>query len=194
MHVQTYFHQNCPYCDKSVRLVIDLLGRQVACDHCGQRFMAQCESGPTTQENSEPSLLIVESDRERLSDLTRRFAQQGYAVIPVHHPRMALAAASSRNFGVAVVDAELPEMDGAELMRKLLLRVNGLQGVLLTPTDQQDDVHADADDVSGHFVRIDRGCSVDHLREVVEDAIHESRTARHQSLVTSEPPEHLIPR
>lgn len=200
MHMQTYFHQNCPYCNQALRIVIELLGREVACDHCRQRFTAQDESGQTSQENLEPSLLIVESDRKRLGDLTRRFAQQGYAVIGVHHPRMALAAANSREFGVAVVDVDLPEMDGEELMGKLLRRVNGLHVVLLThPNERQanerQESHGGHGDQTGKIIRVDKPCSLERLGEAVEDAIHESRVTRHfpvqASMASSE---HSIPR
>ena len=78
------------------------------------------------------SLLIVEDDPEQLDALVRWFILAGYEVTGAHHPSQALEAASLRQFQVALLDANLPEMDGLQLMQRLNLHQDGIQAVILT--------------------------------------------------------------
>lgn len=65
------------------------------------------------------SLLIVDDDPDQLDILARWFVRAGYHVVSVHHPRQALAAASFQTFQVALLAANLPEMDALELVHCL---------------------------------------------------------------------------
>lgn len=76
------------------------------------------------------SLLIVEDDSDQLAVLERRFIRAGYQVVGVQHPRQALAASSLRPFQVAIINYELPEMDGIELAHHLQRRLGNLQVIL----------------------------------------------------------------
>jgi len=41
----TYFDQDCPTCGRRLRIRVEYLGRNMACDHCHGRFVARDSSG-----------------------------------------------------------------------------------------------------------------------------------------------------
>lgn len=45
MTTSTFFVQACPTCGRRVEVRVEYLGRRVACDHCGGRFIAEDPSG-----------------------------------------------------------------------------------------------------------------------------------------------------
>lgn len=45
MSTTTYFLQACPTCGRSLRIRVEYLGQQVACQHCGAKFQASEASG-----------------------------------------------------------------------------------------------------------------------------------------------------
>ena len=45
MPAATFFVQVCPTCGRRVEVRVEYLGRRVACDHCGGRFIAEDPSG-----------------------------------------------------------------------------------------------------------------------------------------------------
>lgn len=79
-----------------------------------------------------PPLLIVESDRALLDRLARHFANRGFSVTAVHHPRQALATATKRRFDQAVVGMSLPDFDGLRLAGKLKRMLGRLRLVILS--------------------------------------------------------------
>lgn len=113
------------------------------------------------------SLLIVEDDPGQLDKLTGWFIRAGFQVVSVHHPRQALEAASFRQFQVALLEANLPEMDGIELMQRLRGTQDAVWVVLLSD-DQYPESRAKAD---GAFACLVKPCELALLEATVEDAL-----------------------
>lgn len=63
--IPTYFHVGCGVCGRQLRVLIEHLGRRIACGHCGQRFVA---ADPATDGDRRGSLL------ERADQLLERSA------------------------------------------------------------------------------------------------------------------------
>jgi DNA-binding NtrC family response regulator len=112
------------------------------------------------------SILIVEDDPEQLDVLTRRFFQAGYRVIAVHHPRQALEAASFRPFGVALLDASLPEMGGMDLMQRLKRIQHDMQVIILV-SGGHSMTHGRSE---GALYCINRQCQIPMLDSLVANA------------------------
>lgn len=53
-HVATHFGSECPVCGRRLLVLVEHLGRQVACGHCGCQFVA---ADPSTPAGVELSLL-----------------------------------------------------------------------------------------------------------------------------------------
>jgi len=77
------------------------------------------------------NLLIVEKEPLELENLARTFIADGYQVVVIGHPRQALEAASFRQFHAAIINYDLPDMDGIELTRRLRATQRSLQVILL---------------------------------------------------------------
>jgi DNA-binding NtrC family response regulator len=112
------------------------------------------------------SLLIVAENAEQLEMLARRFTRAGYQVVGLQHPRQALQAASFQQFQVALLDADLPEMDGIELMRRLQRSHRALQVVILFGDDRSEQ-HTGAD---GAIACLNMPCEMAVLKATIEDA------------------------
>lgn len=52
--VATHFGTGCPVCGRRLLVLVEHLGRQVTCGHCGCQFVA---ADPTSPAGAEPSLL-----------------------------------------------------------------------------------------------------------------------------------------
>ncbi|MEM9658601.1 MAG: response regulator [Planctomycetota bacterium] len=78
------------------------------------------------------SVLLVERDGVTRDRLNRALLSDGYSVVAVSHPRMALEASTVRKFNAAVVDVALPEYDGFALMEQLRRRASDLNVILIT--------------------------------------------------------------
>lgn len=117
------------------------------------------------------SLLIVEDDPEQLATLNRWFIRAGYQVTGVRHPRNALAAAAVRPFQVALINQELPEIDGVELMYQLQRRVGNIPIVIQTYDPQ---AVADAE-TAGAFACLVKPYKKSLVEATVQDAFEQSQ-------------------
>jgi DNA-binding response OmpR family regulator len=115
------------------------------------------------------SMLIVEHDPDQLEVLSRRFIQAGYHVVSVHHPRQALEAASLRQFQIALLDANLPDMDGLELMGCLRRTQDCLQCVILSGCRHPERRTT----AEGTTARLVNPCNIALLEATVEDAFEQ---------------------
>lgn len=114
------------------------------------------------------SLLIVEDDRDQLEVLSRLFIRAGYDVVAVHHPRLALEAATFRSFHVALLDQGLPEMEGMQLLQQLRMLQHGLQIVLLTGRSDPDFQRLAED--GGVYACLAKPCKVREIEDAVNRA------------------------
>lgn len=70
MMQRTHFVQPCPTCGRSLRVRVEYLGRQVACQHCHGRFVA-CDPDSPHSSLSDSGLALL----KRADELLNRSAQ-----------------------------------------------------------------------------------------------------------------------
>lgn len=61
----TFFVQECPTCGRNLQVRIELLGKQVVCQHCGARFEA-CDPDSGTNSPSSSGLSLLQRAEELL--------------------------------------------------------------------------------------------------------------------------------
>jgi phosphoserine phosphatase RsbU/P len=85
-----------------------------------------------------PRLLVVDDEPGMLRTVERVLAP-AYDVHAARLPSLGLEAAAAAPFDLAILDVRMPEMDGFELMAKLLERHPGMDVILMTgSTDERD--------------------------------------------------------
>ena len=67
---QTHFVQQCPTCGRSLRVRVEYLGRQVACQHCHGRLLA-CDPESPQYSLSDSGLALLRRADELLSRADR---------------------------------------------------------------------------------------------------------------------------
>jgi CheY-like chemotaxis protein len=115
---------------------------------CGNRFYRVLAPGESHDPLAGFRLLILDDDAERRDLLTGRFANLGYQITPVCHPRQALEAASFRHFDLAMLSGDCSAYDAGGLISKLRWQLGNVKFVVYM------DHHADpvADDLLNHDV------------------------------------------
>jgi DNA-directed RNA polymerase subunit RPC12/RpoP len=73
----TYFVQECPTCGRNLQVRIELLGKQVLCQHCGARFQA-CQPGSDDCLPSNSGLSLL----QRAEELLQSASASGIGVAP----------------------------------------------------------------------------------------------------------------
>lgn len=77
-------------------------------------------------------LLLVDDETDFLEPASRFFQRQGYRVFAAANAEQALAIQATQHFDVAVIDQNMPQMDGLELLRRLNADDQELKIVMLT--------------------------------------------------------------
>jgi len=77
-------------------------------------------------------LLLVDDETDFLEPASRFFQRQGYRVVAAATAEQALAVQATQHFHVAVIDQNMPGMDGLELLRRLIADDAELKIVMLT--------------------------------------------------------------
>ncbi len=78
------------------------------------------------------AVLVVEPEAELRETIARQLVRRGYAVTAVNHPRQALAVATFKDFGAAVIGGDLPEIDSVTLVTRLQRLINELRPIVLS--------------------------------------------------------------
>lgn len=78
------------------------------------------------------TLLIVEDDKNQRLLLEEELTSEGYSVLSVANGQEALAAVSKQMPDLAILDIAMPEMDGLELLGRLLSINHSLPVVIHT--------------------------------------------------------------
>jgi hypothetical protein len=65
----TFFVQECPTCGRNLQVRVELLGKQVVCQHCGARFEA-CDPDSGTCPPSGSGLSLLQRAEELLQSTT----------------------------------------------------------------------------------------------------------------------------
>lgn len=82
--------------------------------------------------NQERTILHVDDDPDMLRIVARRLADEGYRVISLNDPREVPARLSESGARLALVDIEMPEMDGLSLLRQIKRDDASVQVIMLT--------------------------------------------------------------
>src|SRR5207244_1689338 len=122
-----------------------------------------------------PQMEIAVSDSARL--LADVFKRDGYTVIGETDPQRALARAADEPVDLAILDVQMPEMDGLALLRGLRERLPDLPVVIMTAFGSIDTaVQAIA---SGAVDYLSKPMDVEEIRVIVRKAL--GRTAEAQA-------------
>jgi DNA-binding NtrC family response regulator len=86
----------------------------------------------STSSTTPVRLLIADDDEDLRETLERRFRRQGFAVTAAADGEEALAKAANNHWDVALIDLNMPGMNGIELMNRLKELQPELEALLLT--------------------------------------------------------------
>ncbi len=120
-------------------------------------------------------LLLVDDEEKFLRPIAQRLELKGFAVTAVTDGQKALEVAEREFFDVAVVDFQMPGMDGAQLLKLLKQRHKYLEIIMLTG-------HATIDSAVectklGAFKYLEKPYDFDKLVAVIQEA-YEHRLKR----------------
>jgi DNA-binding NtrC family response regulator len=82
--------------------------------------------------NDPIDLLIVDDEPDFLEPASRFFQRQGYRVVGAANAEQAISVQSKQHFHVAVLDQNMPGMNGLDLLQKLRVENEELKVVMLT--------------------------------------------------------------
>lgn len=116
----------------------------------------------------QPSLLIVDDDHELLDSMESWFKRHGYDVTAAHHPRLAMATVAYNDFDAAIIDVQLNEMNGLELLGELKA-LKQFPVIMLTGDDNPKLAQAAND--NGVFRHLVKPMRMAQLEEIVDEAI-----------------------
>ena len=123
-----------------------------------------------------PRLLVVDDDTVTCRLLADVFKRDGYTVIGETDPRRALARVTDEPVDLAILDVQMPEMDGLALLRGLRDRLPGLPVVIMTAFGSIDTaVQAIA---SGAVDYLSKPMDVEEIRATVRKALGRSAEAQ----------------
>lgn len=122
--------QHCPDCGQQLETLWDYPSNEVWCLHCGNRFYRTLSMIDGGVPLSGSRLLILDADSCRRDSLTGRFANLGFHVTPVCHPRQAMEAASFRHFDLTLLSANWPGFDISALIAKLRWQLGDVKFVV----------------------------------------------------------------
>ena len=116
-----------------------------------------------------PRLLVVDDDTVTCRLLADVFKRDGYAVIGETNPQRALARVAGEPIDLAILDVQMPEMDGLALLRGLRERLPDLPVVIMTAFGSIDTaVQAIA---SGAVDYVSKPMDVEEIRATVRRAL-----------------------
>ena len=116
-----------------------------------------------------PRLLVVDDDTVTCRLLADVFKRDGYTVIGETDPRRALARVTDEPVDLAILDVQMPEMDGLALLRGLRARLPDLPVVIMTAFGSIDSaVQAIA---SGAVDYVSKPMDVEEIRATVRRAL-----------------------
>ena len=113
-------------------------------------------------------ILLVDDEVDFLNAISERLALKGFDVIAASNGKDALASAENDLFDVAVVDFQMPGMDGTQVLRVLKERHKYLEIIMLTG-------HATIDSAVestklGAFKYLEKPYNFEKLVEVIKEA------------------------
>jgi len=120
-------------------------------------------------------LLMVDDEDKFLQSISRRLGLQNFDVTGASNGEEAIACAENGFFDVAVVDMQMPGMDGVQVLKKLKDRHKYLEIIILTG-------HATIDSAVestklGAFKYLEKPYAFENFVEIIKDA-YETRLKR----------------
>jgi DNA-binding NtrC family response regulator len=120
-------------------------------------------------------LLMVDDEVKFLESISKRLALKDFDVIATSNGEEAIASAENDFFDVAVVDFQMPGMDGAQVLKALKERHQYIEIIMLTG-------HATVDSAVactklGAFKYLEKPYAFEKLVEVIQEA-YEARLKR----------------
>jgi DNA-binding NtrC family response regulator len=117
-------------------------------------------------------LLMVDDEEKFLHALTERLKLKFFEITPVTNGEDAIEVAKKAKFDVAVVDLQMPGIDGVELL-KILKKSHRFLEVIILSGHATIDVAVECTKL-GAFKVLEKPCSFDKLVETITEA-YESR-------------------
>ncbi len=117
-------------------------------------------------------LLMVDDEEKFLNALTERLKLKFFDITPVTNGEDAIDVAKKAQFDVAVVDLQMPGIDGVELL-KILKKSHRFLEVIILSGHATIDVAVECTKL-GAFKVLEKPCSFDKLVETITEA-YESR-------------------
>lgn len=114
------------------------------------------------------AVLVVEPDPQLRELLSQRLLRRGYTVTAVSHPRQALAVATFKDFSVALLGADLPEIDALTLIDRLGRLMGHLRPIVLADAVVNFDWPA-------HVAVVDRLLATELLEQAILAAMNSTR-------------------
>lgn len=117
-------------------------------------------------------LLMVDDEEKFLNALTERLKLKFFDITPVTNGEDAIEVAKKAKFDVAVVDLQMPGIDGVELL-KILKKSHRFLEIIILSGHATIDTAVDCTKL-GAFKVLEKPCSFDKLVETITEA-YESR-------------------
>ncbi|MEE4364183.1 MAG: response regulator [Desulfotignum sp.] len=117
-------------------------------------------------------LLMVDDEEKFLNALTERLKLKFFDITPVTNGEDAIKVAQKAQFDVAVVDLQMPGIDGVELL-KILKKSHRFLEIIILSGHATIDTAVDCTKL-GAFKVLEKPCSFDKLVETITEA-YESR-------------------
>lgn len=87
-------------------------------------------------------ILIVDDHADLADNLAEVFSAVGFAPVVAYSAEQALALAGSRSVELVVTDYRLPDLSGADLLRRLAAAGRAVRGVVVTAYSDDETVRA----------------------------------------------------
>jgi len=115
------------------------------------------------------TVLIVEDDREMLDLLSRVLSKRGYIAIKAEDGTKAMAIASEIRPDLTILDLNLPDCDGIEILGRLKAMQASAQVIILTGYGSQDAARSAME--TGAFDFLTKPFDIDEVCAVVKEAL-----------------------
>ncbi len=116
-----------------------------------------------------PAILLVDDNAEFLEILERRFARRGFGVVTRLDAAGAAFAAEDRRIDVAIIDRQLRDGDGIELLRLLKQRRPELAVIILSGSSDRPTARRAIECGASDF--LSKPCSLNDLEAAVRRAL-----------------------
>lgn len=126
-------------------------------------------------------IAIVDDEQKILDSLKRYFELRNYSVQTFNDPTKALQSIKSMMIKIVILDINMPEMDGLELLSKLKRHNEKIQVIIITGNATAENVQrAMKDGALGFIVKpFDSLQSIEALVEKGVDAIEKKRVIKY---------------